>query len=465
MVRQLRAILPAEYVNGSSRGDIQRLREVLPQLGFRLIKSGADWEIEERVASMSAPLIRLIPLTNWDTGRLRKNARRHLVEGPWLVDEQEAAQTSSLALKNATIEGPLAVLATIQLDLLLNPDPFPALEKLVRHQPDLMLYRIVGTEKLAHRQTVWRSLTRAAEDGLSWADQRTQGEIWGDGLSAGSPVSGFFPVQYLCAPLFAREQPLAMAFNTARGAQVIAVPKHGGWPRAQNLTGWPTGGASMPLTGPGKALYASRFSSLPERHPVTLLEDLVASGDRMLDFFTNPVYWTDSSNHIQVLDRNAAWVSFELGTTALLEMAKNWSSPESTWTAFRALTILEGLWGPNQATLRKLLDPRILKKQAISKFTNQHYQEWAEDIASNFESSLTTAFGSPLDTALGKAEDIRHLLHGARARDKNNPLRRLEVMRNVETTRIQLVRDMATFWWAAVILAPDMFCPPNIPSL
>ena len=77
----------------------------------------------------------------------------------------------------------------------------------------------------------------------------------------------------------------------------------------------------------------------------------------------------------------------------------------------------------------------------------------------NYERDLHTAFpGEELDAILKKLTQLRHLVHGVRGRAGSTI--RLEVLRQLEhaTPNLQLINEVAAYWWMAVLLRPRSYC-------
>ena len=75
-----------------------------------------------------------------------------------------------------------------------------------------------------------------------------------------------------------------------------------------------------------------------------------------------------------------------------------------------------------------------------------------------------TNAGETLDRLLPKLGEVRNLVHGVYAQ-KGDYAVRLETLRAIDkrAPNLQLVLDMAVFWWTSAILAPLTNCRPGKP--
>ena len=250
------AILPEALFRGTSGPDREQLRTVLRVGDLRIRQDGEQWKVRA-FKGPSDPSIVLFPLQRSD-GALRSNARELLTKGPDVVpieDSQEMIE--SLQRLNYPISFPVGTpWHEPQVKLLLEMDPIPALEILLERDPAIRLFRIAPTPKLHRRDSFWSIVTAANEEQLSWAEIRKRGELPRTDVTHGLSTS--FVARFVVGPMVARSQPLAAAFTTARGAQIIGVASHN-YVRPQSLGNWPVANDVVNLGGPGTGIYRTRF--------------------------------------------------------------------------------------------------------------------------------------------------------------------------------------------------------------
>jgi len=172
------------------------------------------------------------------------------------------------------------------------------------------------------------------------------------------------------------------------------------------------------------------------------------------------------------LDADAFWLSWSsilLGMDAVTSLGAEWNQPEAIWTAFRALSILQGIWQGDRRSaphLSYLLDPRILRQHAISSFPQGPQRDWASGVIDNYEGDVKARFpATTMDDSLKEIAEIRNLLHGVQA--TGDRIRRLKVLYRISehSPNLQLINEVAAFWWMAALLDTSHILRPGIAPL
>ena len=401
------------------------------------------------------------PLQN-AAGQFRRDAPERLARDT--VDAGlEALIPDLLAKPGASLFG-VNSWGHLQLELLSATDPLPLLRTVAKERPDLRFYRVGGTDRLLRRLGFWRMLDQLLAgvdpEDMALGSQATDGPL----------VTGLVevaPAALVCAPLLARFQPLAAVFQLANGGQVAMVPAHGAFARGLRLDPWPVGVGGAGLAGPGKGVYAGTVREFPSGHAEALLGAVTEGANRLLDHLTDPARWRDAGGVLDAEERWIAWTSVRLGLDAVAALGADWGGRSSLWDAFRALGTLQGVWeGAQQgrAPLRRLLDPELVQRHAVDRFPDEVHRRWATGVVANYRREVERAFpGEPLERALRRLEEVRHLVHGVGAQGRRPRTERLEVLRAFATSapNVQLVEDVAAFWWTAVMLDPERNCRPG----
>ena len=353
------------------------------------------------------------------------------------------------------------MLGSLEAELISSPDPLAVLDAFRKDNPRLRMYRLAARPRLHKRLLFWRIVSGLAA-GLTPKDLPM-------GLRRGdkSLVSGLLelmPARLVCAPLVARLQPFVAVVTTSLGAQV-AVVSPAVFARPMQMTSWPTGMPSMSFAGPGIGVYKSKASkTIPDGVSPDLLGDFVSGANKLVDHLSDPGQWA-SGGDVDIDERWIAWTSVRLGLDAVNEIGAEWQSPSTLWAAFRSLGVLQGIWEGSQSRVRlaDLLDPRRVREVVLPRIRNDWYRTWCEGVIDNYEAALIHAYPSlSMDDLLPKFEEVRHLVHGvgAQANKKRTRAARLETLRVLDekSPNVQLVIDIATLWWAAVILDPRHCC-------
>jgi hypothetical protein len=115
--------------------------------------------------------------------------------------------------------------------------------------------------------------------------------------------------------------------------------------------------------------------------------------------------------------------------------------------------------------LASLLDPRVVREFAIPTFPDEVHRQWAEAIVDNYgRAVLALSPQADLDDALERLAEVRHFLHGVQGQGNRRKMVHFEVLAHADQEQpdIQLVRDIAAFWWSAVIFHPSQTCRPGL---
>jgi hypothetical protein len=353
----------------------------------------------------------------------------------------------------------LAQLGSFQAALYSAPDPKPVLLEILADNPYLRLFRIGSRQRLANRLLIWRIMTQLAT-GTGPQDLKIGVKGTANPLITG--LVELLPASIVCAPLIARLQPLAAVLMTSRGAE-IAVVSSGAFTRPFQLTTWPVG-TRVSLGGPGKGAYKTRTKRIRPGFAEEMLYLCVKGTNRLLRHLTDPAAWSNAGI-VDIDERWIGWMSVRLGLDAINSIGSEWTSDAAFWSALRALGILQGIWEgrTHKVPLSSILDPRLVRNAVLPVFSISDHRDWAEDVLSNYEGALHQAFpGDTLEDLLPKFEELRHLVHGvgAQASKKRARSARLDTLRALaeHSPNVQLLVDVAVFWWTAVLFDPGSLC-------
>jgi hypothetical protein len=394
------------------------------------------------------PFFRLIPLQ--DAG------------GQFYADAQQrlASDGGSLGLGEAMAEH--AKIAGIDMSLwgehehriATETDTISALRVLESSsEQKLSFFRLRTTEALQARLFLWDVLTELA-GGTPAQEALGKLRVRPDRLVSG--IVQMAPAGFTCYPLLARSQPLGAVFLTAHGSQVVVLPVSGAFLRPIEFTTWPVGLARVRFAGPGHGVYATSVRQFPARHAEALLRFLIRHADGAIHRLTAPEQFRTVDGKLDLDARWVLWSSILFGMDAVTSLAAEWNQASAIWTAFRALSTLQGIWQghrPKAPALSNLLDPRHLQQYAIPTFLQGPQREWAGGVVDNYQRDLEERYpGASLDATLHEIADLRNLVHGVYA--TGNLTRRLKVLRRIEehTPNLQLINEVATFWWTAVLI-------------
>jgi hypothetical protein len=431
------------------------LRTLAADAGFRYRALGQTVIVRvDRVGGED--LVYAKPLQTGD-GRLKKDVDEILSANTVTADLARAVRPRLQAnLTAGTLS--LDQLGAFQAALYSVQDPVPVLRQILEDNPQLRLFRIGSRERLWKRLFIWRIITQLAD---RVAPQDLTIGVKGSTNPLVSGLLELLPASIVCGPLVARLQPLAAILMSSRGAEIAVVPP-GALTRPFALTTWPVG-SRVTLGGPGIGAYKTRNKGIEPNFAEDMLSLCVDGGNRLLQH-TDPVIWS-SSGTVDLQERWIVWMSVRLGLDAINSVGAEWTSDTAFWSALRALGILQGIWEgvANKVPLSSILDPRLIRKAVLPIFSNADHRNWAEDVIGNYQAALLEAFpGESLDALLPKFEELRHLVHGvgAQASKKRSRSARLDTLRALaaHSPNVQLLVDIAVFWWTALLLDPANLC-------
>jgi len=343
-----------------------------------------------------------------------------------------------------------------QMELLTSPDPLGALVELAQGH-DMALWALRTTEAFRRRLQIFGifEYLRGGHDPAKFIDRPKVQMPLVSGLVELQPSST------VCSVLAARNQPYVAVLLTPFLSQVVLVPRHGAFTREASVQPWPVGFGRISMAGARKGAYATSLKTLPAGHGEAALRAIVGGANRLFDQLTRPEDWSNEGN-FDFDGRSLLWGSIRFGLDAITALAADWSSQEAIWSAFRAITILQGIWG---CQLSDLLQPDRLKDHAVPHLFDAAERSWAGGLVENYRATLAAAFpGVSAGTAAVRLAQVRNLVHGMRA-DSQDPNARLAVLRSLETAAasLELIRDVATLWWTAVLLSPATHARPGVP--
>jgi hypothetical protein len=436
-------------VSPQLRGD---LRQMFARGGLHFEEDGKS-AIRIRSDGGGSRLIVELPLQGTD-GHLRSDVKERLGRGSPKFDEgaprlfQAAVAQSGVALSRLG-QWELALMEARSPQQIVNE-----LNRLLKDQAEggahLRLVRLLSTDRL-FRRLFLLELIDGLLAGMSVNDLRKRAHGgWASGLIELQPQA------IVCPPLVARNQPLAAALMTPYLMAVIVMPAEGGFIREVDMSAWPTGMAALRLGGPGKAVYTG-MKTIPAGHAQEMLSLYVGASNQTLEHLTAPERWTDQNGEFESDERSMAWTSVRIGLDAVASVGAEWSSRQAIWEAFRALSVLAGFWG--DTPLAEVLAPEHIRLHAVATIPNDAERRFASAIVDKYEETINKAFGAD---APDKVAQIRNLVHGVARRGQDRTLR-LRVLYELEENSpdLQLVQDVATLWWQAVLLPPKALVQPG----
>jgi hypothetical protein len=351
---------------------------------------------------------------------------------------------------------PPSAIMNFQVELLSSPDPLGTLKEQADRN-DTSLWAIKTSAAFRHRLWIFEILDYLKAGGDP-ANFRERPRVRNPLLSGLVEV---LPASTICSVLAARTQPLVAVLLSPFLSQVVLVPRQGAFIREPSMQPWSVGFSRISLFGADRDAYRTPLTTLPTGHGELALSAIVSGSNRLFRQLTQPEEWT-VNGELDLDGRLLAWSSVRFGLDAINALAADWTSHEAIWTAFRALTILQGLW---HCQLSDLLNPDRIDDHVVPLLFNEAERSWAGGIVANYRKTFAQAFpGNSSGTVAVKLANIRNLVHGMRAESKN-PMGRVDVMRAVETAgpSLELIRDVATLWWTAVLISPESHCRPGRP--
>jgi len=317
-------------------------------------------------------------------------------------------------------------------------------------------FRIESTRSLMARLFLWDVLTELSRGTPSGeVIERLRGRK--DRLVTG--LVQVAPGSFICPPLMARAQPLAVLFTTAHLSQLVALAPTNAFVRPIDFVTWPVGLSRIRFGGAGHNIYTNTVDAFPDGHAERLLRILTRQSGNSIHHLTQPERHATTEGLLDVDEFWLTWSSVLLGMDAIAGLASEWDRAEAIWTAFRALGILQGIWLGDRrdgVPLSKLLDPAVVQEFAVSSFPRGPERDWATGVMNNYQEDLRSRFrGLSTDEALREVADLRNLLHGVRS--TGDRTRRLRVLSRIDQNapNLQLINEVATYWWTAAILRPE----------
>ena len=448
--------IPAQFLDGAGRSALAGFERALSLAGMRLLSDGRRQVLMD--VAQPGDLIESIPL---GTGAgFTEAGIAAVTSSDLLVSEGEARRILQDGSRITDI-APLIEASTpweeIRHALLLQVDPRPGLDLLDRYlgaHADFFVIR--ATRMFYARALVWRLITRASDEALTWVRAQAEGVR---AVSRDPAIAEIRPSVFL-SPLVARNQPLATIFETARYAVIVAIPRNGAFRRVSDLGGWPSG-AGDSLHGPGVGVYATRYGQIPHELASELFKTLVVGADDLCRMLTSPTHWVDDDREIDTLERNIAWSSVHFGLESLVTIGSTWSSSDRLWGGFRSLGTLEGVW-LESIPLRALLHPDTIERVAIAAMPRGFNRDIEEDLVGRWRVELDGSGHGDIAQAVDHVAEARNLVHGAGSWPNRRNVR-MAALRELSDANLQLVSDVARVWWTALIAHPALLAPPNRP--
>ena len=452
--------VPESFLNGANRASITAFERALRLAGMRLLDDGRRRVLQD--VSEAGDLVETVTLSSGG-GDLTDEGIAALTVSDLLVGEGEARRILGEAVQRTAATAPmLEESATpweeLRRALILDVDPLPGLRLLHGWLADHADFFVIRATRMFYaRALVWRLLTRAQEEGLTWIQAQ------GQGVSA-VPRDAALPeirASLFLAPMVARNQPLAAILETARYGTVVVVPRAGAFRRVSDLGGWPSG-AGEGLRGTGEGVYATRYGQVPHELAPQLFSALVAGADALSRSLTSPAHWIREDREADVIERNIAWASVQFGLKDLVKIASTWDTSDRIWAGFRSLGTLEGLW-QDSIRLRRLLDPSVIQRVAIAEMPGGYFRDIDEDFTARWCDELERLGSGSTERAGRNLVQVRNLVHGAGGYPQSRNIR-MAALRQLGDANVQLVSDVARIWWTALITAPNRLGPPNRPD-
>lgn len=413
-----------------------------------------------RIRSQSSMRIRNLvtarPLTN-KQGQMRSDADRTLSEQSFDMDMTDVLELASSPASFANFNN----WGKLQLALWQRDNEIEALDEFISGKPgEMALYRLASSESYMKRQFLMSAISDlalgTAPEHLRLGSQRDDRSLIAGQLEIG-------PAMLVCSPLAARNQPLVVTLITRGGAQIAIIPRRGAFRRPARLAEWPNGILQQGLLGTGEGAYWTEEERIPSRYGEEMLALAVQGCNRLIEHMTDPAKWCDDAGTFDPELRWIGWSTILFGFNALGAVNENWSnSDEGLWAAFRALGMLQGLWSgqrPGSVRLSDLLNPERIREYAADLVEQDYYRSWAHKIVERFEVAVSSGFPSrTVEGSLRQLTEIRNLVHGVgtdRPGQRAVRLRALRAIDRQDTPALNLVMDIATLWWFALLMSPS----------
>ena len=429
------------------------MRQMFAEAGIRWRSSSGSIALR---ADDPGPLVYALPLQTKD-GRIRGDAAKRLARDSFDGRfEGAVSRVSQCHFDPADIDRWMG----LRLAFMQEREPVQAVRDLAAVQPDFRMYRIGGTPALLRRQFVWRVLEHLL-DGLAPEEMPLGGARIDSELLTG--LLEAIPGALTCAPLTARFQPLAAVLMTSAGVEVVVLPGGSGFARTPRMDAWPVGFGRPSLTGSGKGIYALGLDRLPAGHAAELLEQAVRGVNVLLNNLSNPTNFADSTGQLNRDEQMIAWSNVRFGFDAVNNMASTWGTTDAIWPAFRALGTLQGLWEGRRrekVPLWELLMPDRIRNHVLPALTDPTHRIWASGIIANYQRELHAGFpGQTTEQCARHVQELRNLVHGVGGQGSRRNAR-LSTLRQLahHTPNMQLVCDVASLWWTALLFDPNRIC-------
>lgn len=101
------------------------------------------------------------------------------------------------------------------------------------------------------------------------------------------------------------------------------------------------------------------------------------------------------------------------------------------------------------------LTPDEILNRAVPTVPDPEFRQWTADVVSNFEREIDVMFpGLEPEEQADYLRELRNLVHGLRTRNVGAQPLRLQAVRRSNAANLQLVKDVATFWWSSMLFSP-----------
>ncbi len=452
--------IPEHVVRDLPQERLHHLIEIARRAELELTVTDAGANLSGSKIMARGALISVIPLQD-DSGAVLESATDILNADPGLVSEEEGSRIVGEALNRLSeSKSDIHLVTNVQelaFELYRAEDPAEELRKFAATNESVRFYRILASETFHLRDMLWRIVTAAIESGTGLAQAISIGRF--PESTAQNGLSNW-PSEMIAVPLAARLQPMALSVMTRRGAHVVGAFEHGLPIRRALVSTWPVSSQTFVMRGFGRGVYNTRFNTIPPDWPAAIQSALLVGSNVLADIVTNPDEWVDDDGYIDIYERNILVANLATGVTALAETAEEWGTSTNMWSAYRALSVLSGVWRDKgsdgkRLALHQLLNPETIRAVALPRLRPESYRQWAEDVVDQYQRELTTTMypGRSLGEALKLLEHTRHLIHGAGAVPSARRYERMRALLGASKGSVPTA-DIANFWWTALIMDP-----------
>jgi hypothetical protein len=334
----------------------KNIQQFFADAGLRITRDGDD-AVAIRSDLRAATFLEAQPLLD-SSGNLLSDAVKRL-DPEGFGHDRGVAELVELQKSHGL--RPPSALMDFQMELLASRDPLGTLVGLAQRQ-NTALWALRTTAPFRRRLMIFEifEYLRHGNDPAKFAERKRVEIPLVSGLVELQPASN------VCSVLAARNQPLVAVLLTPFLSQVVLVPAHGAFTREASVPPWPVAFGQISMSGPRVGAYATPLKRLPPGHGDAALRAIVASANVLFDQLTRPEEWS-KEGAFDFDGRLLMWGSIRFGLDAITALAADWSSPEAIWTAFRALTILQGIW---DCQLSDLLNPGRLHAHVLPHLFN-----------------------------------------------------------------------------------------------